>query len=108
MRRISSKLLLWIGATAVVLFIVALLITNQIKQGMLDDAIVGYIEQQEKSFYDLLNAKLDSGVAAATATSADAKIRVAIKTEDYDGLRGNLAQISKDFAQNTRFKIFNF
>jgi methyl-accepting chemotaxis protein len=108
MRSISSKMLLWIGATAAILFVVGVLITNQVKQGMLNDAIVDYVQQQEKAFNSLVQTKLSSGLGAATAISGNSRVRDAITTKDHVALRENLELVSKDFAQKTEFKNIQF
>lgn len=49
MRSISSRMLLWIGATALVLFVIGIVVTNQIKQGLWDSALKD-TRQREISF----------------------------------------------------------
>jgi methyl-accepting chemotaxis protein len=108
MRSISFRLLMWIGATALVLIIGAVVITNNLKQSMLDDAIKDYVDQQESNLQSLVSSKLASGLGASTAISSDSKVRLAINTEDHVALGDNLAKVSKEFVQKTEYKNIGF
>jgi hypothetical protein len=108
MRNISSKMLLWIGATAAILFIVGVLVTNQVKQGMLASAVDGYRLQVVASYNGTVQEKLIAGVGGAVSIATSQTVKTNVALQDHEVLAEVLNQISDSYAKKTDNKNIQF
>ncbi len=108
MRNISSKMLLWIGATAAILFIAGVLVTNQVKQGMLASAVDGYRLQVIASFNGTVQEKLIAGVGGAVSIATSQTIKTNVALQDHEALAEVLKDVSDSYAKKTENKNIQF
>ena len=108
MQSIASRLLLWIGAVAVILFIVAFVVVDQVKRNLAEDAIKEFRVAGQQFYATRLNEKLSSGTASAVALANSPQMRYLIANQDHEQLATVLSGISKTFAQATDYKNIQF
>ncbi len=108
MRSISSRMLLLIGATAVVLFVIGLLITNQVKQGMLDSAVETYRLQEVSDFKAIVQEKLAAGVGGAVSIASSQTVKTNVALQDHEVLADVLKGVADNYAKKTDNKNIQF
>ncbi len=108
MRSISAKMLIWIGAIALLLFIVGLVITDFVKQGMHESAIETYRQQEVVHFNSSIDTKLVGGIGAAVAIASSQTIKTNVALQDYEVLAEVLSVAAADFSKKTTFKNVQF
>jgi methyl-accepting chemotaxis protein len=108
MRSISSRMLLWIGATAVVLFVLGVFVTNVVKQRLLDSAVAEFRQQEVDVFEGRIETKLKAGVGAAVAIASSQTVKTNVALQDYETLAELLQGIAADYKQKTDYKNIQF
>ncbi len=108
MRSISSRMLLWIGAIALILFVLGVLLTNSIQQGLRESAIETFRQQEIVLFQSRVESKLNAGIGAAVAIASSSTVRTNVALQDHEALADVLKYISDEYAQKTEFKNIQF
>lgn len=108
MKSISSRMLLWIGGTAVMLFVAGLLVTQQVQGGMYETAIEAKKEDARDMLHARIQEKLMSGLGAAVAIASNPDLSMAVFDRDHEGLAVILKRISKEYADRTEYKNIQF